>query len=151
MVQPAYTVAIHVAAPVAVVRPRVEAALRVEGFSVLTEIDVAATMREKLGVEWSPYLILGACSPALARRAVEADPSIGALLPCNVVIRAEGALGPEDGHTVIEVVDPLVALAVAHSSAVHDVAAEAHVRLVRVIRSLAASEEADRPLEPSRA
>lgn len=114
-------------------RPRVEAALRAEGFGVLTEIDVRATMKAKLGIERPAYLILGACNPSLAHRALEADPSVGALLPCNVVMRADGA------DTIVEAMDPAAALGIAESPGIGPVAREARERLVRVIESLASA------------
>ena len=85
----------------------VTAALKEQGFGVLTEIDVRATLREKLNVEFGPYLILGACNPQIAHRALSEDPSIGLLLPCNVVLRAV-----PDGIEV-SIVDPEVMLSVA--------------------------------------
>ena len=88
--------------PHAIVGDEVRAALRQQGFGVITEIDVQATLREKLGEQTDPYLILGACDPAFAHRALTADPSIGLLLPCNVVVRAH------EGRTVVEVVDPIL-------------------------------------------
>ena len=112
------------------IRARVEAALKTQGFGVLTEIDVAATMKAKLGIESEPYLILGACNPPLAHRAIEAEPSVGTLLPCNVVIRKSA------GETVIEAMDPLAVLGFVASPEVHAVAAEAHERLARVIETL---------------
>jgi len=108
-------------------------ALRAEGFGVLTEIDVRSTLREKLGIERDPYLILGACNPGLAHRALEADPSIGALLPCNVVLRAE------DGRTRVEILDPMSALGLTGSSDVAAVADEAQERLRRVVAALDAA------------
>ncbi len=125
-----YTFGTRVAGSVADVRPRVEAALRVEGFGVLTEIDVQATMKAKLGIERPPFVILGACNPPLAHRALEADPSVGALLPCNVVLRADG------DDTIVEALDPLAALGILDSDAVREVATEAKARLGRAIASL---------------
>ena len=127
-----YTFGTRLPGGVADVRPRVEAALRVEGFGVLTEIDVAATMKAKLGIDGAPYLILGACNPPLAHRALEADPSIGALLPCNVVLRADGA------STIVEAMDPAAVLGIVDSPDIADVASDARQRLRRAIDALEA-------------
>jgi uncharacterized protein (DUF302 family) len=97
---------------------------------VLTQIDVQATLAEKLGVERSPYVILGACNPALAHRAIEANPSVGALLPCNVVLRADG------DATIVEAMDPMAALGLVDEPAMRSIATEARDRLARVIASL---------------
>ncbi len=127
-----YTFGTRLAGTVSDVRPRVEAALKAEGFGVLTEIDVQATMKAKLGIDQPPYVILGACNPPLAHRALEADPSVGALLPCNVVLRADGA------DTVVEAMDPEAALGIVESPAIEPVAREARERLERAIASLEA-------------
>ncbi len=125
-----YTFGTRVPLPLDMVRPMVEAALQAESFGVLTEIDVAATMREKLGIDGPPYVILGACNPSLAHRALEADPSVGALLPCNVVLRQEG------DSTIVEAMDPAAVISLADAPEVKVVAAEARERLVRVIAAL---------------
>jgi uncharacterized protein (DUF302 family) len=131
-IQTPYTFGIRIGGSPTGVRPRVETALRAEGFGVLTEIDVAATLKAKLGVDRPPYLILGACNPPLAHRVLEIDPSVGALLPCNVVLRADG-----DG-TVVEAMDPAAAMAIGGDASIAEVAAEVRGRLERVIAALEA-------------
>ena len=106
-------------------------ALAKEGFGVLTEIDVAATLKKKLGLERPPYKILGACNPQFAARALEMEPQIGALLPCNVVVR-QGA----DGKTVVEFMDPDAVLGLVGRPEVAPIAAEVRARLVRVMQAL---------------
>lgn len=124
-----YTFSATAPAPMSAVRPRVEAALKDEGFGVLTEIDVAATLKAKLGVDRAPYIILGACNPQLADRALAIDPSIGALLPCNVVLRQSDRAS----ETKVEIVDPVAALSIAGSAEVGPIATEAARRLRRVL------------------
>ena len=109
---------------------RVKEALKAEGFGVLTEIDVRETLREKLGLETEPYLILGACNPVLAHRALEQEPSIGLLLPCNVVVRAI-----DDGFR-IEVADPQTMLGIVGSEQLDVIAEEAKERLQKVVAAL---------------
>ena len=131
----AYTFAATLSQPIDEARARVEAALRDEGFGVLTEIDVAATLKTKLGVDRTPYVILGACNPGLAHRALEIDPSIGALLPCNVVLRQSD----EGSGTIVEIMDPVAALGIAGSAGVAPIAAEAAERLRRVLAAVIAA------------
>ncbi len=127
-----YTFGTVLSTPMDETRERVEAALAEQGFGILTEIDVQATLREKLGIERAPYLILGACNPQLAHRALEADPSVGALLPCNVVLRAE------DDRTRVEIMDPSAAMAIAETAGLAAVADEARERLRQVVSALEA-------------
>jgi uncharacterized protein (DUF302 family) len=105
-------------------RARVTEALKEEGFGVLTEIDVQATLEKKLGVTTDPYVILGACNPRLAHRALGADPGIGLLLPCNVVVTTDG------GDAIVSAASPRAMFAaVAPSEAIAAIAAEAETRL----------------------
>ena len=106
-------------------------ALAREGFGVLTEIDVAATLRKKLGLERPPYRILGACNPQFAARALEIEPQIGALLPCNVVVRQDAG-----GRTVVEFMDPAAVLQLVDRPEIAGVAVEVRDRLQRAQHSL---------------
>ena len=126
----AFSFGTRVPGTVAELRPRVEALLKAEGFGVLTEIDVQATLKAKLGVERAAYVILGACNPPLAHRAIESDPSVGALLPCNVVLREDG------DRTIVEAMDPMAALGMVADPGIRPVATEARDRLIRVIAAL---------------
>lgn len=112
---------------------RTKAALKAEGFGVLTEIDVQQTLREKLDQPFEPYVILGACNPGLAWRALQAEHDLGLLLPCNVIVHEH------DGRSVVSVVDPAAMLGVAAGNReLEAVAAEAAARLRRVVAALAA-------------
>ncbi len=110
---------------------RVTEALGKEGFGVLTEIDVAATLKKKLGKEMPPYKILGACNPQFAHRALEVEPQIGALLPCNVVVRVDAA-----GKTLVEIMDPRAVLQLVDRPEIPEIAGEVRNRLERVLASL---------------
>lgn len=111
---------------------RTREALASEGFGVLTEIDVAATLRKKLNVDFRPYVILGACNPALAHRALQAELDIGLLLPCNVVVYASD----DRSSSVVAALDPVEALSLSGSEAVRPIAEEVRGRLQRVLAEL---------------
>lgn len=108
----------------------VTAALKEEGFGVLTTIDVQQTMKQKLDVEFEPYYILGACNPRLAHRALETVHDMGLLLPCNVIVHQHGR------QTRVEVADPIAMLGIVQNDELQEIAVEAHERLQRVVERL---------------
>ena len=112
--------------------PQVTAALKAEGFGVLTEIDVKETLKKKLDVDFRPYKILGACNPPLAYRALSAAPEVGLLLPCNVTVSYV-----EENVTQVSIIDPLSMLGFINHPDLEPVAAEARARLDRVAAALA--------------
>ena len=126
-----YTFGKTVALDPAAAQQKVTEALSKEGFGVLTEIDVSATMKKKLGLELPPYKILGACNPQLASKAISVEPEIGALLPCNVVVRQDA-----EGNTRVEFMDPGAVLTLVDRPEIGGLAAEVRSRLERVMAAL---------------
>ena len=112
---------------------RVTEELEQEGFGILTEIDVRATLKKKLDIDFRPYLILGACNPPLAHRALEAEGQIGLLLPCNVVVQENA-----DGSVSVSIADPKAMFTLVDNPAVAPVAKDAEQRLRRVLSALGA-------------
>lgn len=112
-------------------------ALADQGFGILTEIDLAATLKAKIGIDVAPQVILGACRPPLAHAAIQAEPSIGVLLPCNVVVRSV-----EDGATLVEAMDPGAMVTLTGNDELLDVAADARDRLMSALAFLAGSRTA---------
>ena len=110
----------------------VKRALAAEGFGILCEIDVAATMKNKLDVDFRPYVILGACNPPLAHRALTAERDIGLLLPCNVIVYADDI----PGRSVIAALDPVVALSVTGNTDLQSVAMDVKARLMRALEAV---------------
>ena len=110
---------------------RVTEALAAEGFGVLTEIDVAGTMKKKLGKDMPPFRILGACNPQFAHRVLEAEPMVGTLLPCNVVVRVDAG-----GKTVVEAMDPQIMGQLVDRPEVVPIAAEVRSRIQRALEKV---------------
>ncbi|MEV5694765.1 DUF302 domain-containing protein [Micromonospora globbae] len=127
-----YAITVRLSAGFGPTLDRVRAALKDQGFGVLTEIDMRSTLREKLGIGMEDYVILGACNPPLAHRAVQADPAIGLLLPCNVVVRAEG---PDT--TVVQGMDPQVMVQLSEAPELWAIADEAAARLRAALDAVA--------------
>jgi len=116
--------------PVAEAIPKVKDALKAQGFGTLTEIDVQATLKEKIGADVDPYVILGACNPRLAHRALQLEPDVGLLLPCNVIVRTHG------DRTVVSALDPEVIADMADHPDLQEVAEEATRLLDAALESL---------------
>ena len=110
---------------------RALAALKDEGFGVLTEIDVKATLKKKIDVDRKPYKILGACNPKLANEALNMEPDLGLLLPCNVVIREE-----DDGSTTVAIVDPAAMFTVVNRPEMEELAKDVRVRFERIMDAI---------------
>ena len=130
MAQPAYGLKTRTTLDVVAAEAKVRELLTLEGFGVLTEIDVAETLRAKLGLTRAPYRILGACNPHLAAEALENEIDVGLLLPCNVVVYEEGT------STVVAVLDPSTMVSLSDNPALEHVAREARARLQRVLDAL---------------
>jgi uncharacterized protein (DUF302 family) len=126
-----YTLTAATTVPFADAVERVRAELKEEGFGVLCEIDVQSTLREKLGVEREPYTILGACNPSLAHEALTAEPQLGTLLPCNVVVFER------DGETEISAIDAERMLSIVGNDRLAEVAAQVRAKLAAVVERAA--------------
>ena len=127
----AYAFATRVSLPFTTAVQRVTEELSKEGFGVLTEIDVKATLKQKLDVDFRDYRILGACNPPFAHRALLAEPRIGLMLPCNVVVQDTGG-----GTCEVAAIDPLASMQAVDNASVRGVAAEVRTKLARVIERL---------------
>jgi len=127
-----YGIGVTVRMPYADAVERIREELSREGFGVLTEIDVKATLKKKLDVEFRPYVILGACNPPLAHKALSAERDIGLLLPCNVIVYQ----GDDPGTSVVAAMDPVEALGIAGVEALRPLAAEVRGRLERALEAL---------------
>jgi len=128
-----YGLNVEVALPYEQAVERAREELAKEGFGVLTEIDVKATLKKKLDVEFRPYVILGACNPPLAHRALSTEQDIGLLLPCNMIVYATD----DPDRCVVAAIDPVAQLGIAGIDALKPVAADVQARLTRVLEALA--------------
>nr|WP_300046191.1 DUF302 domain-containing protein [uncultured Nocardioides sp.] len=133
-----YTMSVQVDRPYEAAVEATRTALADQGFGILTEIDLAATMKDKLDVDLPPQVILGACRPPLAYEAIQVDPSIAAVLPCNVVVRAL-----DDVTTLVEALDPDAMMGLAGAGALDTVAADAKQRLTAALAALTTSTQED--------
>ncbi len=126
-----YGMSVHTSLSMEDAETHIRRALNDQGFGILTEIDIAATLKSKLGVERRPYKILGACNPPLAHRALSAEDKLGVLLPCNVVVQDKGADGIE-----ISAMDPSAAMSMIDSTEVADVARIVREKLDKVVQAI---------------
>lgn len=126
-----YNSKIIIGTTIAAIRPRVEAALKKEGFGVLTEIDMQATMKEKLDEDYLPHLILGACSPVYAHKVMRIEPTISTMLPCNVTLRELA-----NGAVEIAIIDPSVAMGAVGNVALETLAKEVQEKLMNVLNNI---------------
>src|SRR5687767_1913089 len=133
-----YTLSVQVDRPYGEAVEATRAALADQGFGILTEIDLAATMKAKLDVDLPPQVILGACRPPLAYEAIQVDPSIAAVLPCNVVVRAL-----DEGTTLVEAFDPDAMMGLTGAGALDSVAADAKQRLTAALAALTRPDQED--------
>lgn len=129
-----YTISITMACPYGLAVEKVREALGEQGFGVLTEIDIKATLKAKLDVDVDPQVILGACRPALAHKALTVEPSIAVVLPCNVVVR-----WVDENTTTVEAFDPDAMMGLAESEALHEIAADAKQRITTALTALSSS------------
>jgi len=125
-----YAITRTVDTPFAETIDRVTTALAAEGFGILTTIDVQATMKKKLDLDVAPYVILGACNPNLASKGLEIEPDLGVLLPCNVIVREDGA------RVVVSAMEPLAAMRLAGNEAIEPIATEARERIERAMGAI---------------
>ena len=128
-----YEISITKDTPLPLAEQEIRAALSAQGFGILTEIDVEATLNEKLGVTIAPYKILGACNPSLAYQALGFEPAISLLLPCNVTLRVT-----DDGATRISAIDPMVMMSVSQNPNIETIATEARTRLIEALAAVEA-------------
>ncbi len=127
-----YGMSTTVSLPYQLAAERAREALAAEGFGILAEMDIAATLKKKLNVDFRPYVILGACNPPLAHQALLAEPDIGLLLPCNVIVYATD----EPGQSVVAAMDPVEALALTGNESIRSIAEDVKARLRRVLESV---------------
>lgn len=128
---PSYAFTRTLDADLAAAEERATAALKEEGFGVLTEIDVQATLKKKLDLDTPAYKILGACNPHFAHQAMQAEPHIGVMLPCNVILRDVG-----EGKTEVSAIDPIASMAAVENDQLGEIAGEVRARLQRVVETM---------------